>query len=210
MARGVRVGVPRGPRASVLYPCPSGQPVSKPRLYTTMPFPPVIQALLGAVLLSLILWDAFETVLLPRRVGRRLRLTRMFYILSWRLWRGLARRIPNLTRREAMLALFGPLSLLLLLACWASGLVMAFALMIAAVHSGDAAHPYPFTTVLYMSGETFFTLGFGDITPTTSMGRVLAVFEAGMGFAFLGTVVGYLPTLYAAFSQREVEISMLD
>jgi len=61
-----------------------------------------------------------------------------------------------------------------------------------------------------MSGETFFTLGFGDFTPTTTLGRFLAVVEAGLGFGFLGTVVGYLPTMYSAFAQREIEISMMD
>src|SRR5439155_7721424 len=63
---------------------------------------------------------------------------------------------------------------------------------------------------LYMSGQTFFTLGFGDLTPTTTAGRLLSVLEAGLGFGFLGTVIGYLPTMYAAFSQREVAIALLD
>jgi hypothetical protein len=31
-----------------------------------------------------------------------------------------------------------------------------------------------------------------------------------MGFAFLGVVIGYLPTIYTAFSRREIEISLLD
>lgn len=34
--------------------------------------------------------------------------------------------------------------------------------------------------------------------------------EAGMGFGFLGTVIGYLPTIYSSFSRREIEISLLD
>ena len=61
-----------------------------------------------------------------------------------------------------------------------------------------------------MSGETFFTLGFGDLTPMSGPGRMLAVLEAGMGFGFLGTVIGYLPPMYAAFSQREVGVALLD
>jgi hypothetical protein len=67
-----------------------------------------------------------------------------------------------------------------------------------------------FGTQLYTSGQTFFTLGYGDFTPTTLLGRVLAVVEAGLGFGFLGTVVGYLPTMYGSFSQREIEISLMD
>lgn len=168
-----------------------------------------LAALLGAALVLAILWDAFETILVPRRIGRRMRLTRWFYVYAWRVWRALARRIATPARREAMLGFFGPLSLLLLLGVWASGLIVAFALLAMATH-GEREAPRAFTTWLYLSGETFFTLGFGDITPTTAVGRALAVFEAGTGFGFLGTVVGYLPTMYGAFAQRELEISLMD
>jgi hypothetical protein len=64
--------------------------------------------------------------------------------------------------------------------------------------------------VIYLSGETFFTLGYGDITPNNAAARALAVMEAGMGFAFLGVVIGYLPVIYNSFAAREVEISLLD
>jgi hypothetical protein len=46
--------------------------------------------------------------------------------------------------------------------------------------------------------------------PTSGTARALAVMEAGMGFAFLGVVIGYLPTIYSSFSRREIEISLLD
>ena len=57
---------------------------------------------------------------------------------------------------------------------------------------------------------TFFTLGFGDLTPQGPTGRALAVAEAGIGFAFLAVVISYLPVFYQAFSKREVTISLLD
>jgi hypothetical protein len=63
---------------------------------------------------------------------------------------------------------------------------------------------------LYMSGSTFFTLGLGDVTTVTALGRVLTVAEAGLGFGFLAGVIGYLPVLFQAFSRREVMISLLD
>ena len=69
----------------------------------------------------------------------------------------------------------------------------------------------PFSTYLYMSGTTFFTLGLGDVTPMGAPGRALVVFEAGMGFGFLAALISYLPAiLYQAFSGREVSISLLD
>ena len=169
--------------------------------------------LVGGVAVALILiiiWDAFETILVPRRIGRRIRLTRYFYLVTWRVWRGLARRVRKPARREGLLGFYGPLSLILLLSCWAAGLILAFALLEFATRARAGAPPEPFGVLLYMSGETFFTLGFGDFTPTTGLGRALAVLEAGLGFGFLGTVIGYLPTMYAGFAQREIEISLMD
>jgi Ion channel len=170
----------------------------------------VLIGLAGVALAAIILWDAFETVLVPRRIGRRIRLTRYFYIVMWRLWRRMALGMGKPSRRESLLGFFGPLSLILLLAFWAAGLILAFALMEVAANASAGLEPRHWATLLYMSGETFFTLGFGDITPSTGLGRVLAVLEAGLGFGFLGTVVGYLPTMYSAFAQREIEISLLD
>ena len=165
---------------------------------------------IGAALALVVLWDAFETILVPRRIGRRVRLTRYFYLVTWRCWRGLALLVRRPSRRESLLGFYGPLSLLLLLACWAFGLIVAFALLQWAVLGAQRPSISELATLLYMSGETFFTLGFGDITPATMPGRLLSVIESGLGFGFLGTVVGYLPTMYAAFSQREVEIALLD
>ena len=164
----------------------------------------------GVALATSILWDAFETILVPRRIGRRVRLTRYFYLVTWRLWRALALRIAKTARREAFLGFFGPLSLILLIVCWAVGLILAFGLLQWSVLASARPGTGGFLTLLYMSGETFFTLGFGDVTPGSGVGRMLSVLEAGLGFGFLGTVIGYLPTMYGAFAQREIEISLLD
>lgn len=169
-----------------------------------------LPGILGALLALVILIDAFETILVPRRIGRRVRLTRYFYILSWMLWRTIGLRIRQPSRRESFLGFFGPLSLIMLLGCWAAGLIVAFALLQWASLEPGRMSMKEFVTLAYMSGETFFTLGFGDITPATAAGRALSVVEAGLGFGFLGTVVGYLPTMYSAFSQREIEIALLD
>ncbi len=61
-----------------------------------------------------------------------------------------------------------------------------------------------------MSGETIFTLGYGDITPDSFPGKFLAVVEAGLGFGFMAVIIGYLPVLYQSFSRREQTIALLD
>jgi Ion channel len=172
----------------------------------------LIEVFLGLMLLFMALWDAFEVVILPRRVTHRFRFTRFFFRSSWRLWSSVAHWIRADRRREAFLSIFGPLSLLLLLSVWAAGMIVGFAM----VHWGlgtplnVSEGRAPLSTYFYLSGTTFFTLGLGDVTPLGPSGRVLVVIEAGVGFGFLAIVVGYLPVFYQAFSRREVSISLLD
>src|ERR1051325_3468434 len=171
-----------------------------------------LAAVLGILLILVILWDAFETMVLSRRVSQRFRITRYFYRLLWTPWRAAAMRVAPGKRRENVLTIFGPLSLILLFAFWALGLVVSFGFL----HWGlgtQLAGPTGLTGLgedLYMSGTTFFTLGLGDVTPRTALARALPVLESGLGFGFLALVIGYLPLISQAFSRREVNISMLD
>ena len=154
----------------------------------------LIAAAAGALLVVVIMWDAFEALVLPRRVTRRLRPTRMFYRVTWQVWSSVARRMRAGGRRETYLSFFGPLSLLVLLAAWAASLIAGFALLQVGLGAGlNVPGGASFTDHLYLSGETFFTLGLGDVTPVSRAGRVLVVVEAGMGSRFSRSVIGYLP-----------------
>jgi hypothetical protein len=172
----------------------------------------ILVGILSFILLFAILWDAFETLVLPRHVRRAFRLARLFFRSAWILWSSVVSKIRNSKLREAYLSYFGPVCLLMLFAFWASGLVLAFAIMQWAGGSAlyNAGIPSNFRIDLYFSGTTFFTLGMGDVLPRSSLARILAVAEAGTGFGFLAIAISYLPTLYGAFSQREIEISLLD
>jgi Ion channel len=166
----------------------------------------------GFVILWAILLDAFETVVLPRRVLRNFKLTAYFYRRTWIPWRRIASKIKKTSRQQNFLGYFGPLSLILLLGFWAAGLIFGFALIQFGIggHEQLNREPLTFGKIIYHSGETFFTLGYGDIVPTSGPARALSVIEAGMGFAFLGVVIGYIPVVYSSFSRREIQISMLD
>jgi len=168
--------------------------------------------LTGVAILIIVVWDAFEVIILPRRVTRRFRLSRLFYKNLWSVWKftvGLS-RVKKV--RESAFGIFGPISLLILVAVWAVGLVLSFALM--QYGSGSAVNVMGtnsgFWTDAYLSGTTFFTLGLGDVVPRSGMARALVVTEAGLGFGFLAGVIGYLPFIYGSFSKREVNISLLD
>jgi hypothetical protein len=171
----------------------------------------IIVALLSVAVLILVLVDGFEAMVLPRRVTRPYRPTRLYYRLTWAGWRALARRLAAGKRRETFLSLFGPLSLLGLFGMWVVGLIAGFAGLQWALDSALGAGGHGnFLTYLYLSGGAFFTVGYGDVTPGTTPGRALAIVEAALGFTFLAVVISYLPVLYQASSRREVTISLLD
>ena len=169
-------------------------------------------AILGVLMVTMMLWDAFEVIILPRRVTHRFRFARFFYRLTWQLGSVVAEWITGDKRRESYLSIFGPLSLLLLLGVWATGIIAGFAMLQWGLQDrlNVGQSVASFLTYLYMSGTTFFTLGLGDVIPWGRVGRTLVVLEAGLGFAFLGGVISYLPMIYQTFSRREVSISLLD
>jgi hypothetical protein len=175
-----------------------------------VPVPGVFIA--GVIVFVVVLWDAFEAIILPRRVTRKFRLARIYYILTWRSWKFHARLISNRKARETFLGFYGPISLLFLIGVWAIGLVFAFGLM--QYGAGSAVNVAgigsSFYTDLYLSGTTFFTLGLGDVVPRSGVARFLVVTESGFGFGFLAAVIGYLPFIYGAFGNRESSIVLLD
>jgi hypothetical protein len=172
----------------------------------------IVAAILGAGLVLWVLWEGFETIVLPRRVTRRFRLTRLFYRRTWIPWANVVGSFVPVGSRETWLSVFGPLSLLLLMSIWVFGLILGFALIhwslgpALLTRAGIAG----FFTDLYLSGTTFFTLGLGDVAPQGTLARLLVVIESGMGFGFLALVIGYLPVLNQSFARREETISLLD
>jgi len=172
----------------------------------------IVTLLAGIVCLFAVLLDAFQTIILPRRATGRFRLTRLFYLVTWWPWVFLTKRLHDPRKRESAFSFYGPMSLIFLLALWATGLLLGFALIYNALGSpfNDAAQGPGFRSDLYVSGTTIFTLGLGDVTPHTGWVRAVIILESGTGLGLLAVVMGYFPVLYAAFSRREVSISLLD
>ena len=169
----------------------------------------ILSAVLGFLIVAGVLWEAFETIVLPRRVTRRWRLTRTYYRSTWFPWRKIASILPSGKQREGFLSILGPLSLLMLFVLWAATLIVGFGLLFYGASGGDPTHP-SIQTCLYLSGTTLFTLGIGDVTPHATAERILTVVESGLGFGFLALVLSYLPVIYQAFSRRETYIVLLD
>ncbi len=171
----------------------------------------------GLFLVLVVFLDAFQTIILPRRPRGRFRPTRVFYIATWKPWSAVARRIRDLKKRDQFYSTYGPLSLLVLLAVWATLLILGFALIYFALGTpfsdnmmSHFSGAHAFWTDLYVSGTTLTTLGLGDVLPIRPFARAIIIFEAGFGLGLVALVVGYLPVLYGAFSRREVSVALLD
>jgi Ion channel len=172
---------------------------------------------IGLGFLAVVLLDAFQTIILPRRPVGRLRITRIFFLLTWTPWRAVAGLLRSTKKRDQVYSIYGPLSLLLLIVIWAVLLVFAFGLIYYGLgtpfHGISAAQESNLARLrdcLYASGTTLFTLGLGDLTPASQQARVLVVAEAGVGLGFVALVIGYVPLLYGTFSRREVAVALLD
>jgi Ion channel len=174
--------------------------------------------IVGLIFCLSVALDAFQTIILPRRPAGRLRITRMFFLVTWRPWATLAPHIGNKRVREQVYSIYGPLSLLLLLGLWAVLLVTGFGLIFFAMGSPfndpmRVNHPgllYQLESDLYASGTTLFTLGLGDVVPNRLTARPMMILESGVGLGLVALVIGYVPVLYQAFSRREVSIALLD
>lgn len=166
----------------------------------------------GLVVLAIVAWDAFTSVVLPRAVARRLRPSLVVARVLWGAWSAVGDRIADPRRRQGMLGVFGPLSVIVMLMLWAFGLILAYALLYVGLGAplrgaNDAGH---LDRALYLSGTTLFTLGLGDVTPDSTLARILVVSEAATGLGFFALVISYLPLLEQVFSQREVGILLLE
>lgn len=168
---------------------------------------PYVAALIGIALVLATLLDAFEVVLLPRPTRDPARMNRFFFRSTWAIWSRAALRLPAGRRREDFIGVYGPLSMVMLFALWAICLIVGYGLIqwaLQAVMAGGAVQSVG--RELIMSGDAFFTLGYGDIVPRGTVPRLIVILEAGTGFGFIALTVGYLPVLYQHFARRDAQL----
>src|SRR5438270_7673983 len=100
-------------------------PAHNPILYLMR----VLLSACGIGMIVLVLIDAFESILQPRRVTHRFRYSRIYYRNTWAVWSTAAMLFRSGKRREGFLSIFGPLSMLGLFVTWVLGLILGFALI---------------------------------------------------------------------------------
>lgn len=159
----------------------------------------VVLVVVGAVLVVSTVGSAMRSTILPRGVPVRVsRVINTWLRAAFRLRAG---RSPSYERRDRLMATFGPIALLALLAAWMILVFAGFVLMFLGVATRSL------TTAIELSGSSVFTLG---TTPGHQLGTdVLSYAEAGIGLLLLTLLITYLPSIYSAFSRRENGVSLL-
>lgn len=163
----------------------------------------------GIALVSIATADALHTLVTTRRSSNVRWPTNLFYRKTWVPCRRMALRMRSDSRRESFLALYAPLSLLGLLLMWVTLLVVGWACVWWALR-GEMEGVETFGDAIYFSGIAFFTVGFGDVLPLGTLPRTLVLFEAMSGLTSIALLIGYLPTLFSAYSDREALLLTLD
>ncbi len=152
----------------------------------------------GGVVVATVL-SAVRTVVLPRPSS--VRLSRFVFLATRALFDLRSRRARSYEQRDRIMAMYAPVSLLLLPLAWLALVLTGFALLFWAV--GEQ----PLGEALVASGSSLLTLGFER--PDGPAGILLSFLEAGLGLAVLALLlVTYLPSMYAAFSRREQAVTL--
>ncbi len=167
-----------------------------------------LAAILGIAIVISVLADLVNTLVTTSTGRGRWWLSSILYRNTWRFMRASAGAIGNERRRELLLSTFAPVSVLLLLMTWVTSQVIGFGLLWWATGGVDGAGSL--FDDLYYSGVIYFTLGFGELVPVEVVPRVGALVEAMAGVLTTALVIGYLPALYAAYSERERKLMTLD
>jgi hypothetical protein len=170
----------------------------------------VLVGVVGGVLVVLMLMEIFFAFLLPRRVKRDPRIVRSIFTFAWRPWQVAARRLPP-QAADTMLGIYGPLRLVANLILWIGLLMLGYACLQWAGGSHLAlARAVDFGDDVYFSAATMAASSPAGLAAHSTYARVVQVITAGTGLAVIAIVIGYLPSLYQAFSSREATVSQLD
>ncbi len=167
-------------------------------------------AVLGLVLILIVFYDLFQSVILPRPAVNKVQLARNLVRPMWLIWRWVSQRTSRLDRSESRLAAFAPVALLMLFAVWAVVLVFGYGLIIDGL--SDQFHPSPqdLATSVYVSATTLVPLSYGDFVPEGGLARAVIIAESATGVGLAALVITLLFSLYESFREREELVISLD
>jgi hypothetical protein len=154
----------------------------------------------GAAVVYFTVGSAVRTVILPRGVPAQL--GRFVFLHMRTLFRLRAGPSSSYEKRDRVMALYAPVSLLILLAVWVFLVMGGYVAMYWALGGRSLREAF------FLSGSSILTLGFER--PDQLAITALVFTEAGLGLVLLAMLITYLPSIYQAFSRREAGVTALE
>jgi hypothetical protein len=152
----------------------------------------------GLFVVILTLFSALSTFVLPR--AARSQLNRIVFGVLRRVFELILHFVKTYERRDAIMAYYAPIGLMLLVPTWYILISLGFAAMYWGLGVGN------WFEVFQLSGSSIFTLGFA--TENSFLINAFEFIEAMLGLILVALLISYLPTMYAAFSRREQAVNM--
>ena len=160
----------------------------------------ILMFLLGAGIAIATVLSAIRTFVLPRSAP--VKLSRFVFVISrfcFGLW---TRRANTYEDRDRIMALYAPITLLILPAVWLTLVHIGYIAMFWATGVDS------WRTAFEVSGSSLLTLGFAKVASLAA--TTLSFSEAALGLILVALLISYLPTMYGAFSRRELAVTMLE
>jgi hypothetical protein len=169
-----------------------------------------LEVAVGCLLLLTTGYDVFQSVVMPRPAVGRIRFSASLIRHAWNPWRDVAMRLPRAHRREAALAVFAPMTVVVLLILWGFTFIVGYALVLNGLHNGLRPDPGSFGGTLFFSAGTLLSFSVHGIEPAATVTNVVTSLEAATGFGLFALVVSLLFSLFTAFQRRETAVVALD
>ncbi|HJX67158.1 MAG TPA: potassium channel family protein, partial [Candidatus Limnocylindrales bacterium] len=166
-----------------------------------------IYLILGVLLVALVYWDLFESIVVPRPTPGWFRIGRYVVWISWRVVRAIGNGRGG-RRHETLLGLYAPAATALLLVVWLAALILGFGLIGFGLRDQLRPVPEDLGTALYFAATTVLTLG-GDIAAAGPLARIAVVLGAASGLGVVALVVTFLFSLYGSYQRREIQVVRL-
>jgi hypothetical protein len=157
-----------------------------------------------------VLFDVFQSIVTPRPVAGRVRVSRYLIRSLWYCTRWVSFRINSVGRREALLGSFGPFSVLAELFTWVVLLLLGYGLVIDSMRDQIRPEPPGFGDSLYFAATSMLTIGFGDYVATNAAARLVSILAGATGLGMFALVITFLYSLTQAFQRREIAVVTLE
>src|SRR5207244_94827 len=164
---------------------------------------------IGAALLAFVLWDIFQSVVVPRPTPGRIRLARFIVRPTWVLWRWLGLRRRESLSRDWFLGLYAPGAALLLFGVWIVVIILADGLMLFALRGELQPSPQNLFDALYFAGSSALTIGYGDVVANGAASRIVALFAAATGLGVVALVITFVFSLSGSYQRRAILVVTL-